>query len=576
MLRNKLMTACCVAVLTAALYGCSSSSDDGANMQVQDLQDQIAALEAALGEGQELTPAALEALVSDLATANGMVMDLETMIGAETDPAAESLRGMLAQAKMDLMDANSKLQMAMDDAADETVIADLRQDVTDAETMRDNYKTMLDTAKADLVIVTGERDTARTDLAEFKTIASDLLAAGALKDRIARADKVQDAITAMDAKTIPNDDMSGVSAVTAKHNAAGMVTVDVNGAVDDDYAGGETNAGSSAWNSVVMTKTDADETSDTLVIYTDIEAPADVLFTKEYPAVTTNFLAVGVNVAKARSDNFPTGNGASLNYGEVDGTDSGNPLTFRGTFDDVPGVFACSVAGCTLTTNAKGELNGTAQEWDFTPDLANAATVKVPDASYTYFGWWLNKPEKSTVDHGVRVFAGAIAGASAAEPVAVTDVMEGTAKYSGPAAGKYVTKTFTAGVQTEAGVGHFTATTNLTARFLDDEGMGNISGTVTSFTLDDVTAVPWKVTLESADLTADAFTGDTEVNFGGGFTTTDPTDSEDMPAGTWGGSFYDAAPATPANGTPNTVIGTFDAATDDGNANVIGAFGAKK
>ena len=51
MLRNKLMTACSVAVLTAALYGCSSSSDDGANMQVQNLQDQIAALNAELGEG---------------------------------------------------------------------------------------------------------------------------------------------------------------------------------------------------------------------------------------------------------------------------------------------------------------------------------------------------------------------------------------------------------------------------------------------------------------------------------------------------------------------------------------------
>ena len=165
MLRNKLMTACCVAVLTAALYGCSSSSDDGANMQVQDLQDQISALEAALGEGQELTPEALEALVSDLAdaeadleTANGMVMDLETMIGAETDPAAESLRGMLAQANMDLMDANSKLEMAMDNSADEMVIAGLRQDVTDAAGMRDNYKTMLATANDDLA-------TANDDLA---------------------------------------------------------------------------------------------------------------------------------------------------------------------------------------------------------------------------------------------------------------------------------------------------------------------------------------------------------------------------------------------------------------------------
>ena len=75
MLRNKLMTACCVAVLTAALYGCSSSSDDGANMQVQDLQDQIAALEAALGEGQELTPEAITMLRDALAAAQTALTD---------------------------------------------------------------------------------------------------------------------------------------------------------------------------------------------------------------------------------------------------------------------------------------------------------------------------------------------------------------------------------------------------------------------------------------------------------------------------------------------------------------------
>ena len=43
---------------------------------------------------------------------------------------------------------DSKLKMAMDDTADETVIAGLRQDVTDAEGMRDKYKAMLDTANA--------------------------------------------------------------------------------------------------------------------------------------------------------------------------------------------------------------------------------------------------------------------------------------------------------------------------------------------------------------------------------------------------------------------------------------------
>ena len=75
MLRNKLMTACSVAVLTAALYGCSSSSDDGANMQVQDLQDQIAALNAELGEGEELTPEALAALIQAKADAEAALAD---------------------------------------------------------------------------------------------------------------------------------------------------------------------------------------------------------------------------------------------------------------------------------------------------------------------------------------------------------------------------------------------------------------------------------------------------------------------------------------------------------------------
>ena len=75
MLRNKLMTACSVAVLMAGLYGCSSGSDDGAimddgtNTQVQDLQGQIAALNAELGEGEELTPEALAALIQAKADA---------------------------------------------------------------------------------------------------------------------------------------------------------------------------------------------------------------------------------------------------------------------------------------------------------------------------------------------------------------------------------------------------------------------------------------------------------------------------------------------------------------------------
>ena len=83
---------------------------------------------------------------------------------------------------------------------------------------------------------------------------------------------------------------------------------------------------------------------------------------------------------------------------------SGNPISFAGTFDSVPGTYECEVNACELMTNADGELQ-IADNWRFTPN-DNLATVKDPDVAYTYFGWWLNKPEMNTVDHGVRVFAG--------------------------------------------------------------------------------------------------------------------------------------------------------------------------
>ena len=104
----------------------------------------------------------------------------------------------------------------------------------------------------------------------------------------------------------------------------------------------------------------------------------------------------------------------------------------------------------------------------------------------------------------------------------IGSAIEGTARYAGPAAGKYATKTFTAGVQTDAAVGHFTATTNLTAKFGDGDERG-ISGTVTGFELDDTNAVPWKVELGAwlRSILLQTSTGTTKVDFGGGLTATE-------------------------------------------------------
>ena len=160
----------------------------------------------------------------------------------------------------------------------------------------------------------------------------------------------------------------------------------------------------------------------------------------------------------------------------------------------------------------------------------------------------MNKPEKADADHSVEVFAGDV---GVGAPVTISDVV-GTARYAGPAAGKYATKTFAAGVQTDAAVGHFTATANLTAKFGDVER--GISGTVTGFELDDTNAVPWKVTLETETVGYNQanFTGTTKVDFGGGATVT-------AGIGNWQGTFYGAG-EEPAD-APSTVVGTFGAAT---------------
>ena len=833
MLRNKLMTACCVAVLTAALYGCSSSSDDGANMQVQDLQDQISALEAALEEGQELTPEALAALIAardaaeaalELAlaaqeaaetarmaaeaaqmaaegerdaantaaeaaetarmaaetarmaaetarmaadaarmTADAARMTAEgerdtanmaaaaaataqmtaegerdtanmaaaaaataqmtaegerdtanmaaaaaataqmtaegerdtanmaaaaaataQMTAVEAQAAAVAAQGM-AEADRDA--ANMRATQAMDAAAaaqtaaneaeqrataaaaaqmtaeDERDTANMRADTAataqmtaegerdtanmaaaaaataqmtaegerdtanmaaaaaataqmtaegerdtanmaaaaaataqmTAEGERDTANmaaaaaataqmtaegervaaiTRADTADADLQAAQEELATANARVDEIEEDSADALAEAALKDRIAREVMVRAAFVVSQVSAMPNLLPMEIAEadLIVKRSVAGMVTVDVNGATDDVYTGGETTAGSGDWNSVTMTRTDAAaEAEHTLVIYTDIDAPADRKFNDKYDDdMRDNIFAEGDTLAAylmlARSDSFPTGSNTTLLYGES----GGNPKSFAGTFDGVPGNFSCTgTEACSITTNSKGDLMSvTGTAWRFSPH-SNLETVKDPDRGYAYFGWWLNKPDDNAQMHVVEVFAGGVG-----DPVTIGDGIEGTARYSGPAAGKYVTKTFSAGPQTDAGVGHFTANANLIARFGDEEEPGSgISGSISGFVLDDTTPASWSVTLETATFmtSMEPFTGTTEVNFGGGAT---DNDADDPHPGAWQGSFYGAGAATDGSDAPDAVAGTFDAVTP--NAAVIGGFGATR
>ena len=422
-------------------------------------------------------------------------------------------------------------------------------------------------ADDDLAAAIERAETAETALAEITKETAEAMAEVARQETIAREAAVRTAFgsnrVGTAAKALP-DASSDVTAVAATRDAADMVMIDVNGETDDVYSGGNVDAGSAAWTSAMLTKMDVvTEATDTVVIYTDIEAPADELLTSVYNQDALDDALDTERVAKAMSSGFPSDPDTDWEY---TGADGGRALTVTGTFDGVSGQFTCTTAPCTVTTNAESELEAS-DNWRFTPTSPLTDMVKVPDDAYAYFGWWLNKPKANDGVHDVEVFAG---GTTGHEASTVHDDIVGSASYTGPAAGKYVTKTFKAGVQTEAGVGHFTATANLVAKFGAADDAGMLGGTVTSFMLDDTTSAPWRVTLEDADLSNGQaiFNGNTNVNFGGGFVDADAANT----VGTWQGSFYGGG-ATDAD-APSTVAGTFDAVTD--NAAVIGGFGATK
>ena len=121
------------------------------------------------------------ALQEDLDEANAALMALETLIGDEMNPDPASVRGMLAQANLDLGQARTDLQMAMDNSDDEMEIAQLKQAVTDAE--------------GEVTRLKGELGVANARITEIEKLAADVLAAAALADRIAREDMIQTAIS---------------------------------------------------------------------------------------------------------------------------------------------------------------------------------------------------------------------------------------------------------------------------------------------------------------------------------------------------------------------------------------------
>ncbi len=212
-------------------------------------------------------------------------------------------------------------------------------------------------------------------------------------------------------------------AVTGLATAASGGTVTVSGWTGGTYRAAENASG----------------TIDTVVLYTDIEAPGSRPFSGEGGKYdTTNGLVADgslpigsdTDATLIASPGFPSSAGIREHAAGMDGT-----VQVSGTFEGADGAYVCTPTGqspCESSVRHGGgyELSG-GGGWRFVP--APGAMVAVRDVEFRYFGWWLrDRADAQTVG----VFHAGEGGAQ--DEFAALPTLQGPAFYRGPAVGRQV------------------------------------------------------------------------------------------------------------------------------------------
>ncbi len=350
--------------------------------------------------------------------------------------------------------------------------------------------------------------------------------------------------------------------------AAGRLTPGV-GMHDDLMKSAEPMLG--MWQGTMLTRAvpdDADTnpgTSSTVVVYTDIAAPKAVPFAEVYGSDVLTIDAdadADPHVKLISASEFSS---SGMMVHDPDPGESDDVIRIRGMFNGASGEYRCTESGttgvCTSHASSMGVRLSTG--WTFDPDSGSMA-MQV-DASYAYFGWWLNKGTTEGVEAGV--FHGVTDGSTPPALAAPTAIgpLGSTATYSGSAAGKYA---ISPGLSTASG-GHWTADATLTADFGNETDPGTISGMVDNFMAGGET-MGWSVALGETALGADgtfsSATGDPATGDGVVWTIGGVAGME---SGSWSGGLRAAGD----NGVPTLATGMFSA-THGTVGHLVGAFGA--
>jgi hypothetical protein len=439
----------------------------------------------------------------------------------------------------------------------------------------DDLQMQLDTAKGEVTVLTADLGTA-TKRAEMAEAARDKLQQDIDDDKIdmeqatasARAKGLAVAIGTQMAvvQLDPNN-------LKVTRSVAGAIKVVLNekpsGASDFSVADATApNVGDARWSGMMFENSEPAAATEHVALYTDIETPKDKKFSAEYD--TSGGLVLGNEVlvlsGLIEAGDLPAPGTkfiyeAALDPGSTDPTPQ-HVRGFGGTFHGIAGNYSCSSSRplCSLAnSNGKYTAEG---NWTFTPN-DRQATVKVQDPDYIRFGWWQSTPDKAGTDGKYTYAFQTFSGGSEAF-TGMVNVVEGTATYKGPAAGRYVTQDTFAGT---ANAGSFTAKAELVADFdmaADGVTTGtSISGKVANF-IAGGQGVDWEVKLMPitlTDLTDASFMGDgVEATILKAKST----------SGSWSGAFFGNGRS---DGQPGSVAGEFDASFAGG-ADLAGAFGA--
>ena len=228
-----------------------------------------------------------------------------------------------------------------------------------------------------------------------------------------------------------------------------------------------------SWSSASYSGPRGNVGTDTVYLYTNIQAPSSKVFWKVHgESVTVNAGALPTE-PKATVSGFGT-SGQDRQLHEANKA----TLSRSGTYDGYSGTFKCTSANdaspeCNISANTSDVFTFVGS-WTFTTSLTAKRNSRLyeQDTEFLYFGIWAYEPTSASADPDFKWAAGGDA----------TDItnfgdLTGTAGFTGGAVGKYALAKVEGRAARAARIGTFTATATFTANF----DTNKISGRITNF-----------------------------------------------------------------------------------------------